>query len=120
MNRRELESRIARLEREAKHGDAPTPEVYLAAHRRTVARLHEKWADELGDPEGSLLTEEDYAILADDTPEQRRKDEEVVEAWSRDLDLGTEADAARAKLLAGRAPRPHSQDSELVRDSTGG
>ncbi len=101
MNLRGLRSRLSRLEQRAKI-DMPTPQEYLQAHRRTVARLHEKWADELGDPEGSLLTEEDYAILADDTPEQRRKDEEVVEAWSREVDLGTEADAARARLLGGR------------------
>ncbi len=94
--------RLRRLEREADRAETPTPQEYLQAHRRIVARLHERWADEIGDPEGSLLTEEDYAILADDTPEQRRKDEEVVEAWSREVDLGTEVDEARAKLLGGR------------------
>ncbi len=97
-----LRERLRRLEREAERAETPTPQEYLQAHRRTVAWLHERWADELGDPEGSLLSEEDYAILAADTPEQRRKDEEVVEAWSREVDLGTEADAARTRLLEAR------------------
>ncbi len=67
-----------------------------------MARLHEKWADDLGDPEGSLFSEEDYAILADDTPDQRRKDERVIGAWGRDADLRSEADAARARLAEAR------------------
>lgn len=32
--------------------------------------MRERWADELGDPEGSLLSEEDRTILDDDTPER--------------------------------------------------
>ena len=47
---------------------------------------------------GSLLSAKDRAILANDTPEQRRKDEGIVEAWSRGVDKA-EADEARARLL---------------------
>ena len=102
MNRRDLEARIARLEREAKKADAPTPQEYAEAHPRHMARLHEKWAADLGDPGGSLISEEDRAILAEDTPEQRRKDERVIEAWRRGADLSAYAEEARAKLLAMR------------------
>jgi hypothetical protein len=65
-----LRERLRRLEREAERAETPTPEAFFAAHRRLVARLHEKWADELGDPESSLLSAEDYATLARDTLEQ--------------------------------------------------
>ena len=57
---------------------------------------------DLGDPVGSLLSGEDRAILAYDTPEQRRKDEGTIEAWSRGTDLKAEAEEARARLLAMR------------------
>ncbi len=97
--RRDLEARLARLEREAKKANVPTPQEYAEAHRRHVARLHEKWAADLGNPGGSLISGEDRAILADDTPGQRRKDEGTIEAWSRGVDLKAEAEQARAKLL---------------------
>lgn len=100
MNRWDLEARIARLEREAKKANVPTPQEYAEAHRRHMARLHEKWATELGNPGGSLISEEDRTILADDTPEQRRKDEGTIEAWGRRIDLKAAAGQARAKLLA--------------------
>lgn len=80
----------------------PTPQEYAEAHQRHMARLHEKWAVDLGDPGGSLVSGENRAILADDTPEQRRKDEGVIEAWSRGVDLKAEADEARARLLTMR------------------
>ena len=48
---------------------------------------------------GSLLSAKDRAILADDTSEQRRKDERIIEVWSRGVDLKAEADEARARLL---------------------
>ncbi len=56
------------------------PKGYLRAHRRHLARLREKWADELGDPDGSLLSEGNYAILAEYTEEQRAKDLAMIEA----------------------------------------
>ncbi len=97
-----LRERLRRLELKAERAEVPTPEAFLDAHQRTVARLHERWADEIGDPEGSLLSEEDYAILSEDTPERAETDRRVVEAWGEGIDLATEADAARARLLGGR------------------
>ena len=79
-----------------------TPQEYAEAHRRHIARLHEKWAADLGDPGGSLVSEEDRAVLADVTPEQRRKDERIIGAWSRGADLKAEAGKARTRLLAVR------------------
>ncbi|MDP9474991.1 MAG: hypothetical protein M3R38_04760 [Actinomycetota bacterium] len=99
---RALKSRLSRLEQRAEKANVPTPQEYAEAHRRHMARLHEKWAADLGNPGGSLLSEEDRAILADDTPGQRRKDEEVIEAWRRGADLKAEAEEARARLLAMR------------------
>ena len=81
-------------------GNVPTPQEYAEAHRPHMARLHERWAADLGDPEGSLMNAGDRAILADDTPERRRKDEGVIEAWSRGVDPKDAAEQARAKLLA--------------------
>ena len=64
--------------------------------------MRERWADELGDPEGSLLSEEDRTILDDDTPERAEADRRTVEAWEgahSAPDIKGAAEEARAKLL---------------------
>jgi hypothetical protein len=53
---------------------------------------------------GRLLSDEDLAMLAGDTPEQRTRDEAVIgrRAKARGADLRMEAKRARTKLLARR------------------
>ena len=74
----EIRERPRRLEREIKRANVPKPQEYAEAHRRRMTDLHEKWADELGVPGSSLPNAEDRAILAHDSPQQRRKNEGVM------------------------------------------
>lgn len=51
---------------------------------------------------GHLFTEHSLRVLADDTPERRERDREIVEAWFRTQgrDRAAEAEGAKERLLA--------------------
>lgn len=107
-----LAERLLRLEREAELAEAPSPQEYLAAHRRETARrlrgVYERLARIPGDgPPVSHLgaRHPDRELLADDTVEQAETDRRTVEAWERANgapDIRSHAEEARARLLEAR------------------
>jgi hypothetical protein len=99
----DLEDRVRRLERKFVY--EPTVAEYLDASSREGVRALAVLAKRLA-PHGFegdyLFTEANRRMLAEDTPEKRGKDREIVEAWYRaqGVDPETEVEGAKEKLLA--------------------
>ena len=99
----DLEDRLRRLERRLVW--QPSVDEFLDASSRERVRALHKLAERLA-PYGFdgdyLFVEANRRMLADDTPEQRERDRETVEAWYRaqGIDAETEAEGAKEKLLA--------------------
>jgi hypothetical protein len=99
----DLENRLRRLERRILW--QPSAEQYLdASNREQVRALHAlaKRLEKYGFDSEYLFTEENWKMLAEDTPEKRGRDQEIIEAWYRaqGMDRTSEAEGAREKLLA--------------------
>jgi hypothetical protein len=83
----------------------PTVDEYLdASNRQRTRALHElaEWLAPHGFDGGYLFTEENRKLLAEDTPERRERDQEVVEAWYgvQGVDRAAEVEGAKERLLA--------------------
>jgi hypothetical protein len=99
----DLEERLRWLERRLVW--QPSAEEYLdASNRERVRGLHAlaKRLEKYGFEGDYLFVEENRRMLAEDTPEWRERDREIVEAWHRSqgLDRAAEVEGAREKLLA--------------------
>jgi hypothetical protein len=81
----------------------PSAEEYLDASNREQVRSLHTLAERLA-PYGFdgdyIFTEADRLMLAEDTPEKRENDQEIVEAWYREQGIVPELEGAREKLLA--------------------
>jgi hypothetical protein len=99
----DLEERIRRLERRLLW--QPSIEEYLdASDRERVRALHAlaEWLTPRGFAGDYLFVESNRRMLAEDTPEKRGRDREIVEAWYRaqGRDRAAEVEGAKEKLLA--------------------
>jgi hypothetical protein len=99
----DLEDRLRRLERRLVW--QPSAEEYLDASNRERARALHTLVERLqkyGFDSAYLFVEANRRMLAEDTPEKRERDQEIVEAWhkAQGRDRGTEAEGAKEKLLA--------------------
>ncbi len=97
-----LEDRLRRLEE--RFVLVPSIEEYLDASNREQIRALLVLAERLapyGFDGGYLFTEYSLRPLAEDTPEGREQDREIVETWHRaqGRDRAAEADGAKEKLL---------------------
>jgi hypothetical protein len=98
-----LEDRLRRLEEQLIR--QPSVDEYLDASNREQVRALHTLAEQLekyGFDGDYLFTEGDQLMLAEDTPEKRERDQEIVEAWYRaqGRDRAAEVEGAREKLLA--------------------
>ena len=99
----DLEDRLRRLERRLVW--QPSAEEYLDASNRERTRALHELARRLaphGFDGGYLFVEENRRMLAEDTPEKRARDREIVEAWYRaqGRDRAAQAEGSRERLLA--------------------
>jgi hypothetical protein len=98
-----LEDRLRRLEE--RFIRQPSVDEYLDASNRERTRALHLLAERLA-PHGFdgdyLFVEANRRMLAEDTPEWREKDREIVEAWyhAQGKDPREGAEGAREKLLA--------------------
>jgi hypothetical protein len=98
-----LENRLRRLEGMFVH--EPTAQEYLDARNREVVRALHKVAELLagyGFDGDYLLAERERRMLDGDTSERRRRDREIMEAWSKaqGVDRATAVEGAKVKLEA--------------------
>jgi hypothetical protein len=98
-----LEDRLRKLEEQLVL--VPTVDEYLDASNREEVRALHALAARLapnGFDGGYILTEETLRMLAEDTPERRERDREIVEAWykAQGRDRAAEVEGAKEKLLA--------------------
>ena len=98
-----LEDRLRRLEERLIL--EPTVDEYLdASNRERVRALHAlaERLEKYGFAGDYLFVEENRRMLAEDTPEKRARDQEIVEAWYRaqGRDRAAEVEGAKEKLLA--------------------
>jgi hypothetical protein len=98
-----LETRLAALERQLIR--QPSVDEYLDASNREGVRALHTLAERLalhGFEGDYLFVEANRRMLAEDTPEKRERDQEIVEAWYRaqGRDRAAEVEGAREKLLA--------------------
>jgi hypothetical protein len=99
----DLEERVRRLERRLVW--EPSAGEYLDASSREEVRALHVLAERLaprGFDCGHLFTEYSSRMLAEDTPERRERDREIVEAWYRaqGRDRMSEVEGAKERLLA--------------------
>jgi hypothetical protein len=99
----DLEYRLRRLERRLVW--QPSAEEYLDASNRERTRGLHTLAERLaphGFDGGYLFTDHCLWVLAEDTPEQRERDRETIEAWHRaqGRDRAVEVVGAKERLLA--------------------
>src|SRR5215211_5089395 len=98
-----FEERIRRLEERITL--EPTVDEYLdVSSRERVRALHvlvERLAPH-GFDGGHLFTEHSLRMLAEDTPESRERDREIIEAWYRaqGKDRAAAVEGSKEKLLA--------------------
>jgi hypothetical protein len=83
----------------------PTVDEYLdASNRVRVRALHAlaEWLAPYGFDGGHLVTEHSLRVIAEDTPERRERDREIIAAWYRTkgIDRTQEVEGTREKLLA--------------------
>jgi hypothetical protein len=99
----DLEDRLRRLERKLVW--QPSVDEYLDASNRERTRALHALAERLekyGFEGDYLFVEANRRMLAEDTPEWRERDQEIVEAWYRaqGRDRAAEVEGAKEKLLA--------------------
>jgi hypothetical protein len=98
-----FEDRLRKLEE--KWMLVPTVDEHLDASSRESVRALHTLAERLA-PHGFdgdyLFTEHSLRVLAEDTPERRERDREIVEAWYRaqGRDRAAEIEGAPERLLA--------------------
>src|SRR5215213_5180063 len=98
-----LEDRLRKLEEQLIR--QPSVDEYLDASNRERTRALHALAERLeryGFDGDYLFTGGDRRMLAEDAPEKRGRDQEIVEAWYRaqGRDRTEEVDGAKEKLLA--------------------
>jgi hypothetical protein len=98
-----LEDRLRRLEERLVR--QPSVDEYLDASNRERTRALLVLAERLekyGFDGGYLFVEANHRMLAEDTPERRKRDRETVEAWYRaqGRDRAAEVEGAKEMLLA--------------------
>jgi hypothetical protein len=98
-----LEDRLRKLERTLIH--QPSAEEFLDASNRERVRALAVLAERLekyGFDGDFLFVEANRRMLAEDTPEWRGRDREVINAWRRaqGIDPETEVEGAKERLLA--------------------
>jgi hypothetical protein len=98
----DLGDRLRRLERRLVW--QPSAEEYLDASSRERIRALHALAERLekyGFDCGYLFTEADRQMLAEDTPEQQAKDQQIIDAWYRAQGRDrAAAEGAKERLLA--------------------
>ena len=98
-----LEDRLRRLEEQLIR--QPTVDEYLEASNREGVRALHALAERLekyGFDGDYLFVEANRRMLAEDTPEKRERDQEIIEAWYRaqGRDRAAGVEGAKEKLLA--------------------
>jgi hypothetical protein len=96
-----LEDRLRKLERTLIH--QPSVDEYLdASNRERVRSLHAlaKRLAPYGFDGDYLFVEANRQMLAEDTPERREWDREIIEAWRKAQGIDPEMEGAKEKLLA--------------------
>jgi hypothetical protein len=98
-----LEERLRRLEEQLIR--VPSVDEYLDASNRERLRSLHALAVRLaphGYEGGHLFTEENRRMLAEDTPERRERDRDIIERWreAEGVDRAAELEGAKEKLLA--------------------
>jgi hypothetical protein len=98
-----LEDRLRRLEERLIR--VPSVHEYLDASNRQQVRALRTLAERLekyGFDGDYLFVEANRRMLAEDTPEWRERDQEIIEAWYRaqGRDRTAEVEGARERLLA--------------------
>jgi hypothetical protein len=108
-----LEERLRRLERRLEEQliRQPSAEEYLdASNRERIRSLHAlaERLEKYGFDSDHLFVEANQRMLAEDSPELRERDQEIVEAWytAQGRDRTAEVEGAREKLLARLEARP--------------
>ena len=99
----DLEDRLRRLERRLVW--QPSVEEYLDASNRERVRALRALAERLvthGFDGGYLFVEANRRMLAEDSPEKRERNQEIVEAWRKvqGINPEMETEGAKEKLLA--------------------
>jgi hypothetical protein len=96
-----LEDRLRRLEERLIR--QPSVDEYLDASNREQVRSLYMLAKRLemhGFDGDFLFVEANWRMLAEDTPEKRGRDREIVEAWYRAQGIVPELEGTKEKLLA--------------------
>jgi hypothetical protein len=98
-----LENRLRKLEEQFIR--VPSVDEYLDASNRQQTRALHALAERLekyGFDGGYLFVEANRRMLAEDTPEWRERDREIVEAWykAQGIDRAAEVEGVRERLLA--------------------
>jgi hypothetical protein len=96
-----LEDRLRRLERRLVW--QPSVDEYLDASNRERTRALHALAERLekyGFDGSYLFVEANRQMLSQDTPGQRERDRQIVEAWNRAQGIVPELEGAKDRLLA--------------------
>lgn len=98
-----LHDRIRKLEARNELANTPTPEGFLDADRRAVARRHRTMAEQWG--MRGMFTDEDSSLLEDDSPAKAAIDADTINRWRisqgvTDEVIAAVAERARARLMS--------------------